>query len=329
LDEQGRKMSKSMGNVVAPQEVFEKMGADILRLWVLASDYSQDLRIGPEILKQMGDLYRRFRNTLRYMLGALDGMSAAERLPFSEMPELEKWVLHRIHELDAVVRSDCAKFDYNNMLTEVHNFCANDLSAFYFDIRKDSLYCDRTDSVRRRAARTVMEIVFNHLVTWLAPALCFTAEEAYLARNPGTEGSVHLLVYPAAPAEWKNDALGSKWEQIRSIRRVVTGAMELARSEKKIGSSLGAAPHVYVTKEHVDLLAGLDFAEICISSALTLHQKAAPDDAFKLSDVADVGVVMALAEGKKCERCWQILPEVGQKHSDLCVRCGDAVKAKA
>ena len=325
LDEQGRKLSKSLGNAPAPQEVYDKLGADILRLWVLASDYSQDQRIGPEILKQMGDLYRRLRNTLRYLLGALDGMSAAERLPVAEMPELERWVLHRLSELDASIRADIAKYDYSHMLQELHHFCANDLSAFAFDIRKDSLYCDRTDSLRRRATRTMLELVFDHLAVWLAPVLCFTAEEAYLARHPGTEGSVHLLTYPTVPTAWRDEALAAKWAKIRDLRRVVTGAMELARNDKKIGSSLQAHPVVYLTAEHAALLQGLDFAEIAISSSLTLRQEAPPAEAFTLPDVPSIGVVMGLAEGKKCERCWQVLPEVGRDHDDLCHRCHDAV----
>ncbi len=325
LDEQGRKMSKSLGNVVAPQEVIDKLGADILRLWVLASDYTQDLRIGPDILKQMGDLYRRFRNTLRYLLGALNGMTEAERLPLNEMPELERWALHRLSEMDEQIRKDIAHYDYSHMLQELHNFCTNDLSAFYFDIRKDSLYCDLPSSKRRRAARTVMETLFDHLAIWLAPVLCFTAEEACLARHPETKGSVHLLTYPAVPKNWRDTALGEKWEEIRDLRRVVTGAMELARNEKKIGSSLQAHPHVYTTPSQEMLLEGLDFAEICIASSLTLHRETPPHDAFSLPDVPDTGAVIALAEGKKCERCWQILPEVGAKHDDLCPRCHDAV----
>jgi len=327
LDEQGRKMSKSLGNVVAPQKVIDQMGADILRLWVVASDYTQDLRIGPEILKQMGDLYRRFRNTLRYLLGALDSMNAKEHLPLAEMPELEQWVLHRITEMDAIVRADIATFDFNHMLTELHNFCGGDLSAFYFDVRKDSLYCDRADSTRRRAARTVMEHVFNHLTVWLAPFLCFTAEEAYLMRHPAVDASVHLQTFPTVPKEWRNDALGKKWEEIRNIRRVVTGAMELARNEKKIGSSLQAKPQVYVKAEHKALLGDLDFSEISISSSLVLTMAVPPQDAFVLADVPGVGVVVNSADGQKCERCWQVLPEVGEHkdHPDLCIRCDEAV----
>ncbi|MFY9288878.1 MAG: isoleucine--tRNA ligase [Alphaproteobacteria bacterium] len=329
LDEQGRKMSKSMGNVVAPQDTYEKMGADILRLWVVASDYTEDLRIGPEILKQMGDLYRRFRNTMRYLLGALDGMSVQEQLPYADMPELEKWVLHRLHDMDALIRADIQKFDYNHMLTELHNFCNSDLSAFYFDVRKDSLYCDRADSTRRRATRTVLEHIFNHLTAWLAPFLCFTAEEAYLMRKGQTESSIHLQTFPSVPKDWKNEALAEKWEQIRNLRRVVTGAMELARNDKKIGSSLQAHPTVYIKSEYKTLLESIDFAEVSISSSLTLMTSAVPDGAFTLADVEGIGVVVQMAAGAKCERCWQVLPEVGkQKHTDLCLRCDDAVTNK-
>jgi isoleucyl-tRNA synthetase len=322
LDEQGRKMSKSLGNVVAPQDVFQKTGADILRLWSVASDYTQDLRLGPEILKQMGDLYRRFRNTLRYLLGALEGMSASERLPVAEMPELERWVLHRLAELDEIIRADIRKFDFNHLLTTLHDFCNGDLSAFYFDVRKDSLYCDRPDHPKRRAARTVMEHLFDHLAVWLAPILCFTAEEAWLMRHGGEDG-VHMQTFPEVSKGWLDPELAEKWDKIRAIRREVTGAMERARNEKKIGSSLQAHPQVYLTAEQGALLDGLDFAEICICSAITLHR-----DKGKTGDPpGTIGVVIEPASGKKCERCWQVLEEVGSHadHPDLCNRCHDAV----
>ncbi len=327
LDEQGRKMSKSLGNTVAPQPVIEQMGADILRLWVVMSDYKQDLRIGPEILKQTGEYYRRLRNTLRYLLGALDGMSAVERLPATEMPELEQWVLHRLCGIDREIRQHIADFNFNRIAVMLHEFCAVDLSAFYFDIRKDSLYCDRPDSLRRRAARTVMEQVFECLVAWLAPFLCFTAEEAWLARYPQENGSVHLQLFPAIPASWFNGALAARWESVRDIRRAVTGALELARAGKTIGSSLQAHPQVYVTAEQIALLKEMDFAGLCIASGVTLREGEAPEGAFRLDDVPGVGVVVGLAQGTKCERCWQVLPEVG-KHADhplLCERCHDAV----
>lgn len=327
LDEQGRKMSKSIGNVVAPQEVTDKMGADILRLWVVASDYTQDLRIGPEILKQIGDLYRRFRNTLRYLLGALDGFTEDENIQMTEMPELEQWVLHRIHELDGIIRESISSFDFSRVLTEIHNFCNVDLSAFYFDIRKDSLYCDSKDGVRRRAARTVMDCVFNHLVAWLAPILSFTAEEAFLVRHANPDDSVHLRDFLPVNVRWKNENLAQKWSRIRDIRRVVTGAMELARNEKKIGSSLQARPQVFMTAAQKSLFEGLDLSEIAISSTAIITVGKAPQDAFMLADVTDVGVVITVAEGCKCERCWQVLPEVGQHadHPDLCHRCHGAV----
>jgi isoleucyl-tRNA synthetase len=285
------------------------------------------MRIGPDILKQNADLYRRFRNTLRYLLGALNGMSEAEHVAAAEMPELERWVLHRLHEIDATVREDLDKFDVSHLLTTLHNFCNSDLSAFYFDIRKDSLYCDRADSPRRRAARTVMEQVFKYLTVWLAPILCFTAEEAWLARFGEAADSVHLQTFPKVPGEWKNEALAKKWSAIRAVRRVVTGALEKSRNEKKIGTSLQAHPHVYLTKEHQNALTGTDLAEVSISSSVMLTVAAPPSDAFILPDMPDIGVIVGLAEGKKCDRCWQILPEVGAHadHPDLCNRCHDAV----
>ena len=327
LDEQGRKMSKSLGNVTAPQEVFEKMGADILRLWVASSDTSQDLRIGADILKQNGDTYRRFRNTLRYLLGALNGMSESERVTPAEMPELERWVLHRLHEIDGIVREDLKKFDVSHLLVTLHNFCNTDLSAFYFDIRKDSLYCDKPGALRRRAARTVMDLVFNHLTLWLAPILSFTAEEAWLARFGAEAESVHLQAFPKVPGDWKDDVLAQKWAEIRAVRRVVTGALERARADKKIGASLQARPHVYLTEEHKNALQGIDLAEVAISSSIVLTVAAPPAEAFTLADVVGIGVVVDLAEGKKCDRCWQVLPEVGvhADHPELCNRCHDVV----
>ncbi|MGZ8403777.1 MAG: isoleucine--tRNA ligase, partial [Rhodoplanes sp.] len=245
LAEDTQKMSKSLGNIVAPQEVINQHGADILRLWVVGSDYSEDLRIGPEILKQQADIYRRLRNTLRFVLGNLDGFDPAERLAEAEMPELERWVLHRLWTLDAALRAACASFEFHPFFSELHTFCAVDLSAFYFDVRKDSLYCDPIVSSRRRAARTVLDLLFDHLTAWLAPFLCFTAEEAWLSRHPGSEESVHLRLFPDVPAAWRDDALAAKWETLRQLRRVVTGALEIKRAEKTIGSSLQACPIVY------------------------------------------------------------------------------------
>jgi len=328
LDEQGRKMSKSLGNVVSPQEVMSTQGADILRLWVVGSDYSDDLRIGPEIIKTQVDIYRRLRNTLRYLLGAVEGFSEAEKLPHAEMPELERWVLHRLTELDQQFRAACAGFQFHGLFTELHNFCAIDLSAFYFDIRKDALYCDAASSLRRRAARTVFDILLDTLCKWLAPFLAFTAEEAWLARHPSEDGSVHLELFPSIPADWKDEALAAKWATVRDVRRVVTGALEVERAAKRIGSSLQASPLLTVPPKVHTLLAGLDMAEICITSGLKVLDGLPREEDFRLLDVPDISVVPHVAEGTKCQRCWKVLHEVGTaKHEGICHRCSETVDA--
>ncbi|HWA47851.1 MAG TPA: isoleucine--tRNA ligase [Dongiaceae bacterium] len=329
LDEQGRKMSKSLGNTVAPQDVMKQYGADILRLWVaIGCDYAEDQRIGEQMLKNMADHYRRLRNSFRYILGALDGWSERERVKPSEMPELERWVLHRLSQLDAQVRATAENFELHDCYMELHNFCAVDLSAFYFDIRKDSLYCDAPTSLRRRSVRTVLHELFTRLTAWLAPVLAFTTEEAWRAR-PWKEGeaSIHLRTYPETPAAWRDDVLAAKWDKLRDIRRVVTGALELARADKKIGASLQAHPIVHLSPERRQILDGLDLSEIAITSGVTLSDAAAPGGAFTLPDVEGVAVQVNLAEGEKCERCWQVLPEVGshKDHPSLCNRCTDVV----
>ena len=326
LDEKSRKMSKSLGNVVSPQDVTNQSGADILRLWVVASDYSQDLSIGPNILKQMSDLYRRLRNTLRYLLGNLSGFDDAERVDAKDMPELERWVLHRVWELDKKIREACDYYDFHGLFNELHNFCAVELSAFYFDIRKDVLYCDAPSSLRRRACRTVLDTLYDCLVKWLAPFICFTAEEAWLARHPGDDVSVHLEQFPTIPASWRDQALADKWEQVRTFRRVVTGALEVARAAKKIGASLQANPKVFAPPELVNVVRDLPMDDICITSAISISDGAPPADAYTLPDVPGVGVVVELAAGEKCVRCWKVLPDVGtHRHPGVCERCTAAV----
>ena len=326
LDEKGRKMSKSLGNVVSPQDVTNQSGADILRLWVVASDYSQDLSIGPNILKQMSDLYRRLRNTLRYLLGNLDGFNAAERVDAKDMPELERWVLHRLWELDKQIREACDGYDFHGLFNELHNFCAVELSAFYFDIRKDALYCDAPSSLRRRACRTVLDTLYDCLVKWMAPFICFTAEEAWLARHTDEGASVHLEQFPTIPETWRDAALAEKWGKIRDLRRVVTGALEVARAAKKIGASLQADPKVTAPADLLAVVQGLPMDDICITSAITMTEGAAPADAYTLPDVPGVGVVVDLASGEKCLRCWKVLPDVGKhKHPGVCERCDSAV----
>ena len=312
LDEDGRKMSKSLGNVTAPQDVIRQSGADILRLWVCASDYADDLRIGPEILKTTVETYRKLRNTIRWMLGSLAHLREEDRIALAQMPELERLMLHRLVELDRLVRQAYADFDYKRIFAALNAFMTSELSAFYFDIRKDVLYCDPISSVTRKACLTALDHLFRATVTWLAPMLPFTAEEAWLARHPSAEGSVHLEGFPEVPSEWRDDPLAERWRRVRNVRRVVTGALEIERAHKRIGSSLEAAPVVFVSDpELFAALVDLDLAEVAITSAATLVQGEGPPDAFRLEDVKDVAVVVGLAQGKKCARSWKILPSVG------------------
>ncbi len=326
LDEKGMKMSKSLGNTVAPQEVIKEYGADILRLWVAQSDYTTDLRIGKEILKGTADSYRRLRNTMRFLLGNLSDFSDAEKVAPADMPELERWVLHRLAELDAEVRKGYAAYDFQGVFQKLFTFATTDLSSVYFDIRKDSLYCDAPASLTRRSARTVLDILFHRLATWLAPILVFTMEEVWLERFPGDESSVHLVDMPETPAAWRDSALAAKWDSIREARRVVTGALEVQRTAKVIGASLEAAPTVFVTPTMMALLESVPFEDLCITSSLGLSTEAAPDTAFRLPDVPDVAVRFEPAKGEKCQRCWKVLPDVGTHlHLGTCARCNDAL----
>ncbi len=328
MDQQGRKMSKSLGNVTAPQTVVDKYGADILRLWIMSSDTSEDLRIGDEILKQQAELYRRLRNTLRWLLGSLEGFTEAERLPVGQMPALERYVLHRLSELDVLMRKATTSYDWTGVYAQIHAFCGQDLSAFYFDVRKDALYCDRPDSLRRRASRTVLDHLHRCLCAWLAPVLCFTAEEAWTVRF-GEETSVHLQQFPEIPADWKNDALAAEWTRLRDIRRVVTGALEKARVAGDIGAPLQAAPTLHLPAADLARLDAEGWAELSIVSAMQVSAAPVPADAFTQPEQPDIGVVFAKAEGEKCVRCWRVLPEVGRnaKHAALCGRCADAIES--
>ncbi|OBZ92779.1 isoleucine--tRNA ligase [Pararhizobium polonicum] len=310
MDEKGEKQSKSKGNVVAPQDVMKESGADILRLWVATTDYWEDQRLGKAIIQTNIDSYRKLRNTIRWMLGTL-AHDKGEDIAFADMPELERLMLHRLSELDQTVREGYDAFDFKRIARALIDFSNIELSAFYFDIRKDALYCDAPSSLRRRASLSVIRKLFDCLVTWLAPVLPFTTEEAWLSRDPSAV-SVHLEQFPLVPGEWRDEALAEKWKKIRTVRKVVTGALEVERRDKRIGSSLEAAPVVHVGD--ADLLAaieGEDLAEICITSAVTIVADSGPADAFRLDDVASVSVEPVLAEGVKCARSWRITADVG------------------
>ncbi|MHA3915263.1 isoleucine--tRNA ligase [Halovulum sp. GXIMD14793] len=327
LDEKGMKMSKSLGNTIVPEEVVKQYGADILRLWVAQTDYTHDHRIGPEILKNVADSYRRLRNTMRFMLGNLNGFTDAERVAPADMPELERWVLHRLTELDQLVRDGYTKYDFQGVFSALFQFCTVDLSAFYFDIRKDALYCDPADSLNRRAARSVLDILFHRLTTWLAPMLAFTMEDVWLHRFPGDDSSVHLQDIPDTPADWHDAALAGKWATIRKVRRVVTAALEIQRRDKVIGASLEAAPTVHIDDETTRSIAqSTDFADLCITSAISITGDPGPAEAFRLPEAEGISVVFERAEGEKCQRCWKILPDVGtHAHLGTCARCNAAL----
>jgi isoleucyl-tRNA synthetase len=329
LTDKGLKMSKSLGNAIEPETIIKQNGADILRLWVGSTDYWEDHNIGNDIIKSNVEAYRKLRNTFRYLLGNLDGFAEEERVAVADMPELERAILHRLAELDDLVRKAYTDYDFKRVTHTLSNFMNVDLSAFYFDIRKDTLYCDAPSSLRRRACRTVLDHLFSCLTAWLAPVLCFTIEEVWLSRFSSDEDSVHLRTFPEIPGGWRNEALSEKWKKVRELRRVVTGALEVERREKRIGASLEAAPEVFVSRpDLLEAMKGVDLAELAITSQATLVEGEGPANAWRLDEVPGVAVVPKLAEGRKCARSWRILPEVGSDpdYPDLSLRDAAAVR---
>jgi isoleucyl-tRNA synthetase len=303
LDAKGMKMSKSVGNTVDPLALIRDSGADIVRLWAASVDYFEDHRIGPEIMKGVSDAYRKLRNTFRYLLGALDGFTDAERVPVADMPELERYILHRLAELDCELKQCVEDFEFNRYVRRIGEFANDDLSAFFFDIRKDSLYCDAPTSPKRRAYRTVLDLIFGALVRYLAPILPFTAEEAWQTRWPSEDGSVHLAEWPEADAAWLDETLAARWTELRALRSQVTEAIEPMRREKVIGSSLEA-------EVAVPTAADADLEELFIVA------KVSPGDAL----------TVMRTERLKCGRCWRHLPEV-REDGALCGRCAEVVGA--
>ena len=324
LDEKGYKMSKSVGNVVDPLKIMKQNGADILRLWTMTSDYAEDIRIGKDTLKNTSDLYRRMRNTIRFLLGALDGFTKAEMIDdldkdVSKLPELEQLVLHQLYEMDQKIRGYINAHDYGKVAKELHEFCNHNLSAFYFDIRKDSLYCDSMDNFERQACRTVMAHIFNCLIAWLAPILSFTAEEAWSHRPKGIFGdeqSIHLRTFPQIPDAWQNSGLAGKWFAIREVRDAIISTLEPHRADKTIGSSLEAAPIIKANDDYQLALKDTNLADIAIVSNVEI----------KNGDGLEID--FQKASGEKCVRCWKVLPEVAQSKDDLCNRCDNVVNQK-
>jgi isoleucyl-tRNA synthetase len=332
LDENGRKMSKSVGNTVEPQKVMKDSGADILRLWVCATDYADDQRIGPEILKNTIETYRKLRNSIRWMLGTLhhfksEDLDAVQSL--SDFPELERLMLHQLAGQAMTVQKAYAEFDYKTVVSSLSTFMNTELSAFYFDIRKDTLYCDPPSSTTRKAALVVIDIICEAILKWFAPVLSFTCEEAWQLFSPDDEPSVHLTLFPDGHELVRDDALAAKWETIRDVRRVVTGALEVERAAKRIGSSLEASPVIYVSDRAIlGTLFNVDLAEVCITSNYEVREDEAPADAFRLKDVPGVAVVVEKAVGTKCARSWKILPTVGEdpEYPDVSPRDAEALR---
>ena len=328
LDEQGEKMSKSKGNVVAPQDIAKESGVEILRLWVAFADYSEDLRIGKQILQTTVDAYRKLRNTVRYLMGALHGYDQTEAVDYADMPSLERYILNEVHALDAKVRDAYARYNYADVVRPVADFCIQTLSALYFDIRKDSLYCDQPTAIRRRACRTVMNILFERITLWLAPILTFTMEEAWSGRGDGRENLLRVL--EPVPDTWHNLAEASRWARIEHVLSVVTAALEEKRRDKVIGSALEADPTVYIADNAAfEAFDDIDAAEVFRTSQASLTLDAAPKHAFKLDGVPMIAVEVGLASGQKCQRSWRILPEVGHdsRYPDLSLRDAEAVAA--
>ena len=333
MDQKGMKMSKSIGNTVDPLKVMQTNGADIIRLWALSVDFTEDHRIGDEILKGVADQYRKLRNTFRYLLGALDGFSDAEKMPVDEMPELERYVLHLLADMDAKLRQAVNDFDYNSYVRLLSDFANNDLSAFFFDIRKDSLYCDAATSPKRMAYRTVLDILFHALVRYAAPVLVFTAEEVWQTRFPDESESVHFLEWPEVltfdnePQIFGNSELVEKWTTLRSFRAMASEQIEPLRRNKLIGSSLEAQLVFEMDgssddKDFSKLMTSVDFAELAIVASIKISEFGKPE--HKVSEGSETKFIVTKTTHHKCGRCWRHLPEVTEDGA-LCGRCEEVV----
>ena len=321
VDGRGRKMSKSLGNVISPDDILKKYGVDILRLWVVASDYYDDLKLDNAILQSQAESYRRIRNTFRFLIGNLSDFTEEEAIDESEFPELEKYLLHRLWEVDQVVQKCVSTFNFHLMFTTLLNFCSSDLSAFYFDIRKDTIYCDSKESVQRRSTRTLLNIIFNHLVRWFAPSISFTSEEAWKAM--GNKESIHLQDFLQCKNEYEDNQLNEKWSLIKNIRKVATGAIEKIREEKIIRSSLEAHIDIFVSAESYKKLEKVMFDEITITSSFSLYVIDEKSKGFSIEDISDVIVKASKVNGEKCQRCWKY--EAKLINDEVCNRCNTVI----
>jgi len=322
VDGKGLKMSKSTGNIIAPEDILKKYGADILRTWVAASDYAEDLRLDYSILEQHAESYRKIRNTFRFLLGNLKDQKMNFKLDSNEIqkwPELERYILHQIFSLNEAFEKYSGEYNFHKLYKELLNFCSLDLSAFYFDIRKDVLYCDDLKSTKRKICINLLSIALEVLLKWFAPILSFTTEEIFQIINAGKKSSIHLENFPNIPKNWENKKLCEKWEKLKVIRNVVNAGIEVKRSSKDIGSSLEADIEIYLGKEYLELVKDINLSEYFITSKANVKNMITDSKIFKLEDISNVGVLVKKAKGEKCSRCWKIL-------GNPCERCSNVLK---
>ena len=321
VDGKGLKMSKSTGNVISPNDILHKYGADILRVWASASDYAEDLRIDFNILDQHAESYRKIRNTFRFLLGNLQDKKTDldfTNLDISNWPELEIYMLHQIYELDKKIKNYFKEYNFHKLYKELLQFCSQDLSAFYFDIRKDALYCEPVNSKIRKASIKFLNITLDILLRWFAPIISFTTEEIYkIIYN--NEKSIHLENFSTIPEKWLNKNLGNKWNQLKLVRQVCNVAIEVKRTNKELGSSLEADLEIFLDKKYLDLVKNIDLSEFCITSKAKAQILNGQKDLelFKLENIQGIGVLVKKAVGNKCPRCWKIFEE-------SCNRCKNA-----
>ncbi len=321
VDGKGRKMSKSLGNVISPDDILKQYGVDILRLWVVASDYYDDLKLDKGILQSQAESYRRIRNTFRFLIGNLNDFNKNEIINEEDFPELEKYLLHRLWEVDQVVKKCVSSFNFHLMFTTLLNFCSNDLSSFYFDIRKDVIYCDKPSSKKRRSSRTLLNIIFNYLVRWFAPSISFTTEEAWKAMGNST--SIHLEDFLSCDIKYQNNNINEKWSIVKNIRKVATGSIEKIREDKIIRSSLEAHLDIYVSQEIFLKIQDVSFNEIAITSSYKLNIIKENTSGFELEDIPNTKVKASKSNGYKCQRCWKY--EDHLINEEICERCHEAI----
>ena len=327
VDGKGRKMSKSIGNVISPDEIINKYGADILRIWVVASDYSEDLKIDNQIINYQIDSYRKIRNTIRFLLGNLNNFSVNDAVELEQMPDLEKYILNKVSQMNTELKSLVQKHDYHGIFVKLLNFCTLDLSAFYFDIRKDSLYCDGKDSLKRRSVSTCLHILFDFLSKWFSPIISFTSEEAWQSRHQDNSTSILSQIITEKDFTYSYSNLEKSFDELKRVRKSVTAALEIKRNEKLIGSSLQAKAIIYIPSEIKQILSTLDLAEMCIVSGVEIKDIAEKTPSSMNFEEEDIFVDISLAEGDKCQRCWTILPEVKDNQDHLCSRCDNVWKS--